>query len=131
MRSQKDELTDTLKGIQSDTEKLRKAKDIEAVTVKITEKMTHEAGNMIKSRLQQQAELDLELNEAKKRNEIQNRLIDQENDRIRQLERLIQELNGTLREKQKHQQLTLEALEKERKLKLAEEEQKLGLQKRL
>ncbi len=44
--------------------------------------MTHEAGNMIKSRLQQQAELDLELNEAKKRNEIQNRLIDQENDRI-------------------------------------------------
>lgn len=70
MRSQKDELTDTLKGIQSDTEKLRKAKDIEAVTVKITEKMTHEAGNMIKSRLQQQAELDLELNEAKKRNEI-------------------------------------------------------------
>lgn len=41
MRSQKDELTDTLKGIQSDTEKLRKAKDIEAVTVKITEKMTH------------------------------------------------------------------------------------------
>lgn len=131
MRSQKDELTDTLKGIQSDTEKLRKAKDIEAVTVKITEKMTYEAGNMIKSRLQQQAELDLELNEAKKRNEIQNRLIDQENDRIRQLERLIQELNGTLREKQKHQQLTLDALEKERKLKLAEEEQKLGLQKRL
>lgn len=131
MRSQKDELTNILKGIQSDTDKLKKAKDIEAVMTKITEKMTFEAGQMLKQKLQQQAELDQELADAKKKNDIQNRLIDEENDRIKALERLIAELNGSLRDKQKHQQLTLEALEKERKAKLADQEKKLSLQKRL
>lgn len=51
MRSQKDELTNILKGIQSDTDKLKKAKDIEAVMTKITEKMTFEAGQMLKQKL--------------------------------------------------------------------------------
>lgn len=40
--------------------------------------------------------------DAKKKNDIQNRLIDEENDRIKALERLIAELNGSLRDKQKH-----------------------------
>lgn len=43
MRSQKDELTEVLKGIESDTAKLRRAKDIEAQLVVLTEKMTREA----------------------------------------------------------------------------------------
>lgn len=92
MKSQQDELKEILEGIEQDTLKIKKEKDIQVLLQQMTQGITALGQQLIKDRLQKQADLDDEIAAEKHRNEIQNRLIDQINDKIKQLQRIVDEL---------------------------------------
>lgn len=92
MKSQQDELKEILEGIEQDTLKIKKEKDIQVLLQQMTQGIVALGQQLLKERLQKQAELDDELAAEKHRNEVQNRIIDQINDKIKQLQRIIEEL---------------------------------------
>lgn len=73
------------------------------------------AAALTKERLQKQGELDEELSSEKHRNEVQNRLIDQLGDKIKAVQRQIDELQNRQREEQRKLNNANDALEKERR----------------
>ena len=70
MKSQQDELKEILEGIEQDTLKIKKEKDIQALLQQMTQGITALGQQLIKDRLQKQADLDDEIAAEKHRNEV-------------------------------------------------------------
>lgn len=97
----------------------------------MTQGITALGQQLIKDRLQKQADLDDEIAAEKHRNEVQNRLIDQINDKIKQLQRIVDELQNRQKEEQRKLNNCNELLEKERRAAEQDEERNEQLAKML